>query len=208
MDLLDRLIVAFDRWQRRRLRIWEFSDDPDCILRVSINRSRLDAELADGTVVRRGDRIGLIHLWNERVPRIPTTGPDLEWARLASRSAVRSLRLLARYLLEAPDLDGIQAFGGEFGFVYTPVTLRFLHRLGFEVFDPRPPRGLWEWIEDIAMRIWPWLLRRVFNPASLRGRTLADMRRRPIWITRTTILRLYGPDALPSDARSGPRSAS
>lgn len=208
MDLLNRLVVAFDRRQRHRLHIREFSDDPDCILRVSISRSRLDAELADGTIVRRGDRIGLIHLWNERVPRIPATGPDLEWARVASRSAVRSLRLLARYLLETPDLDGIRAFGGEFGFVYTPATLRFLHRLGFEVFDPRPPRGLCEWVEDIAMRIWPWLLRRVFNPASLHGRTLADIRRRPIWITRTTILRLYGPDAQPSDARSGPQSAS
>lgn len=197
MNLLNRLVVAFDRWQRRRLHIWEFSNDPDCILRVSINRSRLDAELADGTVVRRGDRIGVIHLWNERVPRIPATGPDLEWARVASRSAVHSLRLLARYMLETSDLDGIEAFGGEFGFIYTPVTLRFLHRLGFEVCDPRPPRGLWECIEDTAMRIWPWLLRRVFNPASLRGRTLADMRRRPIWITRATLLRLYGPDAQP-----------
>lgn len=207
MDLLDRLVVAFDRRQRRRLHIWEFSDDPDCILRVGIARARIGAELADGTVVRPGDRIGVIHLWNERVPRIPADGPDVAWATALSRLVVHSFRLLARYMLATSDLDDIQAFGGEFGFVYTPVAIRLLRRLGIEVFEPRPPHGLWEWIVDTVMRIWPWLLRRVFNPASLHGRTLADMRRRPVWITRRTILRLYGPDAQPADARSEPRSS-
>jgi hypothetical protein len=204
MDVLGRLVVAFDRRQRRRLHIWEFSDDPDCILRVSITRSRLGAELADGTVVRRGDMIGIVHLWNERVPRIPPTGPDIAWATTAARLLTHSLRLFARYMLETSDLDGIQAFGGEFGFIYTPFTIRFLRRLGVEVFEPRPPHGLWDWIVDTAMRIWPWLLRRVFNPESVRGRTLDDMRRRPVWITRSTLLRLYGSAAPP---RSEPRSA-
>jgi hypothetical protein len=207
MDLLDRLVVAFDRRQRRRLHIWEFSDDPGCILRVSITRSRVEAELADRTVVRRGDRIGIIHLWNERMPRIPDKGADLEWATTLARSVVYSLRLLTHCMLETPDLDGIQAFGGEFGFVYTPVAIRFLRRIGVEVFEPRPPSGLAEWVEDIAMRIWPWLLRRVFNPESIRGRTLDDMRRRPVWISRNTLLRLYGPGAPPPDARSEPRAA-
>lgn len=206
MDLLDRLVVAFDRWQRRRLHIWEFSDDPDCILRVSISKARIGAELADGTVVRRGDRIGVIHLWNERVPRLPPDGPDITWAVMLTRSVRHSLCLLARYVLETPDFDGIEAFGGEFGFIYTPVALRLLRRLGLEIFEPRPPHTLREWIEDTAMRIWPWLLRRVFNPASLRGRTLDDMRRRSAWITRRTILRLYGPGAPSQDAHTEPRS--
>lgn len=206
MGLFDRLVVAFDQFQRRRLGIREFSDDPDCILRISLTRSRIAAELADGTVVRRGDRIGVIHLWNERIPRIPAAGPDLEWARAASRAAIHSLRLLACYLLAAPDFDGIRAFGGEFGFVYTPVTLRFLQRLGFEVFDPHPPRGLWEWIVATATRVWAWLLRRAFNPASLRGRTLNDVHCRPVWITRSTILRLYGPDVPRPGAHNEPPS--
>ncbi len=207
MDLLDRLVVAFDRRQRRWLHIWEFSDDPNCILRVSITRARIGAELADGTVVRPGDRIGVIHLWNERVPRIPAAGPDLEWATTLARLVTHSLRLLARYMLETSELDGIQAFGGEFGFVYTPVAIRLLRRLGLEIFEPRTPRGPVEWVEDLVMRIWPWLLRRVFNPASIRGRTLDDMRRRPVWITRSTILRLYGPGAPQPGARNEPRSA-
>ena len=59
MDLLNRLIVAFDRRQRRKLGIWEFTDDPDCIVRLGITRARVGAHLADGTIVRPGDRIAI-----------------------------------------------------------------------------------------------------------------------------------------------------
>lgn len=192
MDLINRFTVAFDRRQRRVLGIWEFTDDPQCIFRLGITRARIGAQLADGTVVRPGDRIGVIHLWNDHMPRIPETGPDLAWALTLERVLRHSLRLLARYLAKAPEMQEVQAFGGEFGFVYTPTAIKLLERLGVEVFEPRPPQGVWERIVDFAMRLWPYLLRRAFNPVSVRGRTLADFRRRPVWISRTTILRRYG----------------
>jgi len=194
VDLLNRLIVAFDRRQRRKLGIWEFTDDPDCIVRLGITRARVGAHLADGTIVRPGDRIGVIHLWNEHVPRIPPGGGDLGWARTMLKSVRRSLLLLAPYLREEPRLQSIDAFGGEFGFVYSPAAMRVLTLLGFELFDPLPPRTLWDRTVDLAMRIWPYLLRRAFNPESLRDQGFSDLRRRPIWITRSTILARYGTD--------------
>jgi ceramide glucosyltransferase len=90
----------------------EFTDDEQCFLRLSVTESEENLTLSDGTRVRRGDRIGEIHLWNERIPQIPPEGPDLGWALAFQRQAVHSLRLLATYVRESPDFAGIDAFKG------------------------------------------------------------------------------------------------
>lgn len=196
--LLDRWIRAFDRRQRRRLGIWEFSSDPQCMLRLGRTRARIGARLSDGTVVEPGETIGIIHFWNERIPVIPDSGADLAWAREFWRRLTYSLRLLGRYLVEEQAMTDITAFGGELPLVYTPATLRFLRRVGFEVFDPVPPRGLVERVVDLVSRIWVLLMRRAFNPASVRGVGLKDLRRRPVWISRQTLIARYGPGSADS----------
>lgn len=206
MDWLDRLVAAFDRRQRRVLGIWEFTDDPGCVLRLGLTRARIGATLADGTIVRPGDTVGVIHLWNERMPRIPEGGATLSWALALHRALAHSLRLLARYLQDEPRMHGIAAFGGEFGFAFTPAAFKVLARLGVEVFEPHPPQGLAERAVDLAMRLWPYLLRRAFNPESVRGRTLADFRRRPMWIARSTIITRYGQPAAPHHEDAETRS--
>lgn len=207
MDLLDRLTAAFDQRQRRKLGIWEFTDDPACILRLGLTTAHLGAELADGTVVKPGDTVGVIHLWNERMPQIPSTGPNIAWAQALNRSLAYSLRLVARYVLETPTFDHIHAFGGEFPFVFTPVSIRLLRRLGIEAFEPLPQRGA-RWVVDVASRIWVWLMRRAFNPQSIKGLRLDDVRRRPVWMSKRTLIALHGPASSPlSDARSETRAA-
>jgi hypothetical protein len=192
-DLLDKLVIAFDRRQRRKLDIWEFSDDPECILRVGLTTARRGAELADGTVVRAGDTVGLLHLWNERIPQIPPGGPDLAWGRTFKHLLVHSLRLLARYMVEDHTLDEIEAFGGDFPFKFTPGAVNMLRRLGMEVFDPVPPHNLTERVIDFATRLWTWLMRRAFNPESIRGRRLRDIHRRPTWLSRRAFIAHHGP---------------
>jgi hypothetical protein len=192
MDLLSRLVAAFDRWQRRRLGIGEFCADPECILRLGFRTARVATELADGTVVRPGERIGVLHLWNEHMPRIPRAGPDLAWAKTMNRLAVHSFRLLAGHVAGTPELGDVQAFVGEFSLVYTPGAIRLLRRLGLEVFDPVPPRGPIEWTVDRAMCLWIWLLRRAFNPASVRGLRPRELQRRRVWLGRRTLVGLYG----------------
>jgi hypothetical protein len=194
MDLLSKLVVAIDRRQRRRLGIREFSDDPECVLRVGFKVARTAVELADGTVVRSGERIGVLHLWNEHMPRIPATGPDLAWARTFHRRLRRSFRLVARYVGESSEFDDIRAFGSEFWLVYDRSSIRLLRHLGLEVSDPIVPRGPVEWVVDLGMRVWTWLLRRVFNPESARELRLRELERRMVWISRGRLLALYGAD--------------
>jgi hypothetical protein len=198
-DLLNRLVAAIDRRQRRRLGIREFSDDPRCILRLGTTTAHVDVELADGTAIRPGDVVGVIHLWNERMPQIPPNGPDLAWAREFKRSLAYSFRLLARHIGQNPALADVHAFGGGLSLVYTPATIHLLRRLGFEVFDPIPPRGMAGRVIDLGARAWTWLLRRAFNPASVRGLRLSDLQRRPVWFSRRTIITLYGPGGSATD---------
>lgn len=193
-DLFDKLVVALDRWQRQRLGIWEFSDDPECILRLGLAAARAEVELADGTVIHPGETVGVIHFWNERFPQIPPTGPDLAWARKLKQALIRSFRLLARHAVETSTLADIHAFGGALPLVYTPASVRLLRRLGLEVFDPALPRGLAERARDLVARVWTWLLRRAFSPASVRGLRLSDLHCRPVWLSRRTLIARYGPD--------------
>jgi len=194
MDLLSRLVVAIDRRQRRRLGIWEFSDDPQCILRLGLAVGRTGVELADGTVVRPGEHVGVVHLWNERMPQMDPTGPDLAWAKAFNRRLVHSFRLLARYVATASALEHIHAFGGELCLAYSPGVIRLLRRLGVEVFDPVPLHGPIERTVDLGMRLWAWLLRRAFNPESARHLRLSDLQRRPAWFSRRTLIALHGPE--------------
>jgi hypothetical protein len=194
MDLLSRLVVAIDRRQRRRLGIWEFSDDPACILRLGLAVARARVELADGTVVQPGERVGVVHLWNERMPQIPPAGPGLAWAKAFNRRLLHSFRLLARYVATAPALEDIHAFGGQLCLAYSPGVIRWLRRLGLEIFDPVPLHGPIERTVDLGARLWVWLLRRAFNPASARHLRLSDLQRRPAWFSRRTLIALHGPE--------------
>ncbi len=190
-DLLSRLVFAIDRYMRRRLRIWEFSDDPDCILRVGLTRSRWEVTLNDGTVIRRGETIGMIHAWNERVPPIPPTGADMAWARELRRRLIRSLQLLAQATQEDPRLQSIRGFGGAGVLRFSPAILRLLERLGLEIYE-LPPQSLRDRLEEQGSRVWTWLMRRAFNPVSVEGRGLAVLSRRFYWLGREKLLQMYG----------------
>lgn len=202
-NLLRGLVIAIDRWQRQRLDIWEFTDDPRCITRVGRTTTRIGARLSDGTVVHAGDRIGVIHFWNERVPPIPPEGATLGWVREFMGRLTYSFRLLAVYAAQSPRLAEIDAFGGELPLPYTPATVRLLERLGLEVFDPVPPQSLTDRVVDLGARTWTWLLRYAFNPESVRGLGPKDFSRRPTWISRAKLIRMYAPEELEGALQEG-----
>jgi hypothetical protein len=195
-NLLRKFVAAFDKWQRERLEIWEFSTDPECILRTGVSTTRVGAELSDGTTVYPGDTVGLIHFWNERVPPIPPGGPDVGWAREFMRKLDYSFHLLAQHVVENPKLSGVDAFGGQLPLPFTPASVRLMERLGLEVFDPLEPQGFVDWMIDLGTRTWTWLMRYTFNPESVRGIGLGDLQRRPTWISREGLIRKYAPDRL------------
>jgi hypothetical protein len=190
-DLLSRFVFAIDQYMRRRLHIWEFSEDPDCILRIGLARSRWEVTLSDGTVIRRGETIGMIHAWNERVPPIPSTGADMVWARELYRRLIRSMQLLAQAAREDPRLQAIRGFGGAGVLHFSSAILRFLERLGLEIYE-LPPQSLWDRLDEQGRRVWTWLMRRAFNPVSVEGRGLEVLSRRFYWIGREKLLQMYG----------------
>ncbi|NLE43999.1 MAG: hypothetical protein GX620_04710 [Chloroflexi bacterium] len=188
----NRLVTAIDRLQRRVLRIREFSDDPQCMLRLSLVKASAHVDLAGGTIVERGDRIGALHIWNEQMPKIPPAGPDLAWAARVVRAVKRSFQQLARHVAHHPDLEDIRAFRASFPLPYTPTTIQLLERLGLEQCDS--PGGDSPFARARAWLSHRWILslRRAFNPASARGLRADEITTRVWWISRQRLFELYG----------------
>src|SRR5690348_9606871 len=92
--LAKRSIQALDRMLRRCHGVHEYTDDPECMIRIAWRTARHDILLRDGTIVRSGDAIVELHLWNQQLPPIPPPGPGIAWGAAADRQVRRSLTLL------------------------------------------------------------------------------------------------------------------
>ncbi|HVV92629.1 MAG TPA: hypothetical protein VHD15_04340 [Hyphomicrobiales bacterium] len=92
-------------------------------------------------MLRAGDRVLELHLWNEHIPVIPAGGASLTWARRMSRCLDVSLYDLRRYLAGEPALADIRAIRANMSFgtaEQISQVARISHRYGFEpVPDPR-----------------------------------------------------------------------
>lgn len=190
-DCLSRIVRAVDRLMRWRLRIWEFNDDPDCLLRVGLIRCPQRVELRNGGFIERGEVIGIAHIWNERVPPLPSSGANLAWAREVRRRLIRSFQLLAQAAQEDPRLMNVRGFGGYGALEFSPGIMSLLERLGIEIYE-LPVRTPRQWVEKRVNLIWTWLLRRAFNPPSTQGRGPELLKRRFYWLSRERLLALYG----------------
>jgi hypothetical protein len=149
------LVFALDSWLRRRQGVFEYSRKPDCILRAQLSRLSSDVLLSAGTFGRAGDRVIDLHLWNEQIPVIPRAGSSLAWGCRFNRSLAKSLRGLAQFLTNRPQLSDINI-------VRAATNLDPLHRIatrhGFEVIcDPVNPSP-WEHAHRFGQNILYWLL--------------------------------------------------
>lgn len=203
--LLARLVRAIDAFLRRRMGVWDFADDPDCIFRLALGHAPRDVVLDDGTRVARGERVAILHLWGDHMPTIPASGADLAWARRVTRALDHSLRLLAEHVAANPALADVPAIGNDTTFPYTPGTVRMLERIGFSVLEPVAPSGPIQRLVLLGARVWTWLLRHAYNRESAAGLRLGDLGTRPLWMSRTTLLErhLPGGQGLRSEAGSG-----
>jgi len=190
-DLLDRVTKALDRGQRYLRGIYEFSSDPNCVYRLSIENAPREVMLPDGTVFHKGEPIGILHIWGEHVPIIPPTGVNLAWATKMARVLRRSTNLLAQYAVKEKSLQSISAFGNDAFLPYTQTTVRLLERIGFAVLEDVPTHRLHQKIRVRIVRFWTWLLRRAFNRQSARGVRPSDLQSRSIWLSRRTLLEKY-----------------
>ena len=172
--------------------IYEFTDDPACVLRVGLSRTRSALSLADGTRVEAGDVIGVLHFWNEHLPRYTRHGPSLAWARAMHNQVVGSLCALAAHVEADNAWREVRALRAEAA-LYSrqrPRPHRVAQRYGFEQIATE--RSLLRRAHDLGDDCLLWGLARAFNPAAL-ARLPFRRDHRELWISRTRLLHEYLP---------------
>ncbi|WP_376788818.1 hypothetical protein [Thermoflexus sp.] len=187
--IIEAFVHQLDPILRRAHRVREFTEDPQCLLRVALGFSDRDLQLSDGTWIRRRDPIVELHLWNERIPRMPPEGPDLAWSLRFYRRLVASLRLVARWMAQHPEARQAQALRGETSMV--DPARRLIQALGFDLIRLEQEARGWRRLRYRMDDFYVWLLIRAYNPVSLRNRHLHQLERVQFWISREAFLRRY-----------------
>ncbi len=192
-SLLRRVIIRFDHFLSRVEQVYEFTTDPDCILRLSRTESHQTIDLTPGKI-GPGDRILEIHLWNERIPIVTTEDQSLAWGTQVLHLFILSLGLVAGQLEENPELSQVKAVRAEMIFLGTadnPTRARQMERLGFTVIPHRSKLGafgeFWE-------NFYSWWIMWAYNPVSTRNRSLVGNKRLEMWIERERFIEKFGKD--------------
>lgn len=191
-QVLRALIRGLDYLLRRAYGVFEFTNEPDCIFRLRLMQCLHRIELPEQTI-QPGMPVIELHFWNERIPPIPITGPDLVWAVNMTRLVVGSFRSIACYIQQHKELCDVRAVSGTTVLVFSSQHSggeKLFRRLGFEYFSPhRGPLGRfgvsWE-------NVYSWALMWAFNAASLQQRRLLSLHRTEIWMSRQAFLDRYG----------------
>ena len=183
-------ITIIDSILRRIQGVEEFTQDEQCILRLSLGQSTHDLNLSDGTHIAPGEPVALLHIWNERVPIIGPQGPDLAWGLRAYRLFALSLGMIARYVEKEPRYQSVRAFGGESSLYFSGDDL--FRRLGFAVEHvSQTAHGLRlfkQWVDTMYVLGLTW----AFNRGSLNGKNLLHYERCGLWISRQMLMQRYG----------------
>ncbi len=176
---------------RQHAGLFEFSQDPDCIFRLQLRDSPHSVRIGDQNI-SKGDPILGLHVWNERMPKIPPSGADLEWALSLRRCLTYSFKAVAKALQEDSRYDhAIALWGASALFSFSDHTggLKMMQRLGFTVIPYHRPFGrfgeFWE-------NLFSWWMMWAYNDASLQSRKFWHLQRTEIWMTRSDVLRRFG----------------
>jgi hypothetical protein len=191
---LRRVICGVDALLRLAQSVFEFSASEDCLLRIAVIRADAMVHLANGVVVKRGEPVVSLHLWNEHLPALPDNGPNFAWVNRIRWQMLGSLRELAVYAEISPELHGVSAFHARIAFASRgrrEKMIRIAARFGFERIAPdhQPPLG--RQIHDFFENFWLWGLVWTFNPRSLRRRAL-QRQRDELWISKADLIDRFG----------------
>lgn len=206
--LFPRAIRLFDALLRRLLKI----QDPPA---PSFFRYRLRAAsrtlLLGKEVVEKGAPVLEIHLFNERIPPIPTGKPSVAWGGRMGRLVREGFSALARESATDPHLARARAVGGPIGAALSPLrgpgVRRLMEHLGFHVVvvPPSPLERLWAAGDAVHSA----LLYRGYQPAGDRPRGILRLPRAELWMTMAELRARYGrPGSAPGRdlEESGPGS--
>jgi hypothetical protein len=198
------MVRWLDRWLRRREGIFEYTGDPNCVLRIAIRPAGIQTVLSDGAHIASGDPFVDLHLWNEQVPQMGERGPDIAWSTIMRQRMRESFVLLAAWLEAHPEHKDVVAVRALTPFV-SHDNARAMERIsaGYR-FEPvaRPVRsGLLQRLHDLGENLLIWSLVWTYNPGGLRAKRF--MRRRyDFWISRRRFLEHYGSSRASSRRRA------
>ena len=184
-------VSAIDRYLRKKLDIIEFSDDPDCLYRIRFCSAYRDLSLPD-TVVRQGEPVAEIHLWNEHLPPMGEAGLGLEWGVRMRRMAMRTHQLMAEQLLHNPVWADVRAVGATtamFPAVAGSHRERTLARFGYIVIAHQNPEGA---AAEFWQRVWAWALWHTYQSGTRRVPLPFEISRSDIWMSAEELQRRYG----------------
>ena len=191
MNPLRIIIRRFDDWLSHVEGVEPFTDDPQCIMRIQTGRVHHDIAFPN-QIIRSDSRALFIHFWNERMPVIPDTGPDLAYGLKFQRLIVDSMKLIAKHIRDNPPLDDIQAVGGITTFISREQAdggRALFQHLGFTIFPyPRTLGAFGEFWENF----YGWWLMWTYNPVSARYRKMLEMQRTEFWMTKEKFLDRFG----------------
>lgn len=192
--ILNHAVNRLDAMLRRRQKIFEFCDEPHCLLRVAVHPNEADVKLPTGLQVRQGEVRGELHLWNEHLPGLLATGADLLWAVLARRRMRQTFSLLARAVQSDPRLEDARVFYAvtRMGAGRPRVQMeRIAMFYGFELVDVPGPSNLRAHLVDLGERIHLCAMMRTFNPKALTVSHLISTQRHQLWMSREVLLSKY-----------------
>lgn len=178
------LVAFYDRAYRFLHGLDTSASEVGPAVRIGIRRSHRTRHLADGTTIRLGDRIGVLHLNNDRVMALHSAGvPPIALGLEFRRQLLVSLHALARLTGAGGRLSDVRAFE-----VTTIFFHRWLSRLGFQA--------------DRDGLAWPGLvaayqraLRAYLRPASpIRHGRATGRRAQRLWISHEALLARHGAD--------------
>lgn len=180
---------GLDALLRRRFGIEELADDPDCVLRITLEPATRAVSLSDGTPVRVGEPTIQIHFWNEHLPTLPPEGLNAAWTSVMKRRIRHSFGLLADCVDREPRFREVAAIVATPTYPRRsgPVPLsRTLRLFGFDVVD-RGGAAIHDRLDSLLVLGLNW----AFNPVELRRHGLS-YGRIEVWMSRGTLLKRYG----------------
>ena len=188
------LVGNGDAVLRRWNGVYEFTDDPDCLLRVGLRPACATVRLADGQVIAAGSPVGVLHFWNEHLPPFPPGGPDMGWAKGIEHRFVHSLRLLAAHVEGNPAWAEVRALRGNAalsGGLRPAQMRRVASHYGFEI-AASDLSGLAA-LHAFGQNFLLWAFARAFNPGALTRQPFRRSRTE-LWMSRETLrARFLGP---------------
>jgi hypothetical protein len=175
------LVQALDRYVRARLQVYEYTDHPDCLFRARVATSSRPLRV-NGSSIEPGAKVVEIHFWNERVPPVPSTGPDLGWAAKGQRMTNLSCRALAHHMKARKELADVRAVGGTAVFQAGDGSglEKVLARLGFHITPHESGLGrfaeFWE-------EFYSWMIVRAFSVGTAPHLRLREIQRGDFWMS-------------------------